>query len=190
MLYELRMRPIGPWRTGERVGDRERVDAIYHSDALYSAVTHAMSALGHLEPWLDATARPSVAPGGKLPAVRFGSLFAFAGPHRLAPPPRNAWPPATQTKLYLHAAKLVPSKSSSAGSTTTRAGWWMAFGVPAARRRNTAIYGFVARRRGSRPPDWPDEPHRTACLEFAPDAGWWVWLKLIRTLRAMIGSRA
>ena len=30
---------------------------VYHSDALYSAVTHAMSALGWLEEWLDATAR-------------------------------------------------------------------------------------------------------------------------------------
>ena len=48
-LMEVRLRPAGPWRAGERTGDRERVDAIYHSDALYSAVTHAMSALGWLE---------------------------------------------------------------------------------------------------------------------------------------------
>ena len=56
-LIEVRLRPTGPWRVGHRAGDRERVDVVYHSDALYSAITHAMSALGWLEEWLDATAR-------------------------------------------------------------------------------------------------------------------------------------
>ena len=60
-LIEIRLRPTGPWRAGHRTGDRERVDAVYHSDALYSAVTHAMSSLGWLEEWLDATARAAEA---------------------------------------------------------------------------------------------------------------------------------
>ena len=47
-LIEVKLRPTGPWRVGHRAGDRERVDVIYHSDALYSAVTHAMRALGWL----------------------------------------------------------------------------------------------------------------------------------------------
>ena len=51
-LIEIRLRPTGPWRAGHRTGDRERVDSVYHSDALYSAVTHAMSSLG----WLDGVA--------------------------------------------------------------------------------------------------------------------------------------
>ena len=41
-LIEVRLRPTGPWRVGHRGGDRERVDVIYHSDALFSALTHAM----------------------------------------------------------------------------------------------------------------------------------------------------
>ncbi len=57
MLIEIRLRPTGPWRAGHRTGDRERADAVYHSDALYSAVTHAMKSLGWLEEWLEATAR-------------------------------------------------------------------------------------------------------------------------------------
>ena len=45
-LLEIRLRPTGPWRAGHRTGDRERADAVYHSDALYSAVTQAMGSLG------------------------------------------------------------------------------------------------------------------------------------------------
>ena len=95
-LTEVRLRPAGPWRTGHRAGDRERVDVIYHSDALYSAVTHAMKSLGWLEDWLDATAR---AAGD--PAVRFSSLFPFIGKTRLITPPRTVWPPVNAGKVYL-----------------------------------------------------------------------------------------
>ncbi len=53
----VKLRPTGPWRIGPDSGARNRVDAIYHSDSLYSAVAQAMSRLGALEEWLDATAR-------------------------------------------------------------------------------------------------------------------------------------
>ena len=78
-------------------------EVIYHSDSLYSAMTHAMSALGWLEEWLDATARAT----GE-PAVRFSSLFPFVGKTRLVSPPKTLWPPGNVGKLYLQAAKLVP----------------------------------------------------------------------------------
>jgi CRISPR/Cas system CSM-associated protein Csm4 (group 5 of RAMP superfamily) len=169
MLYEIRLRPTGPWRTGERAGDRERVDAIYHSDALYSAVTHAMSALGWLEPWLDATARASEAP-----AVRFGSLFPFIGPVRLAPPPRSVWPPAGQGKLYLQAAKLVPLEVIFAGifdeadwTVDGAAGCLLPAGTQAPFTYSLRSAAAVDRLSGYA------EPHRTACLEFTPDAGLW-----------------
>ena len=55
----IRLRPVGPWRIGPDSGDRDRVDRIYHSDSLYSAVTSAMARLGMLDDWLDATARAS-----------------------------------------------------------------------------------------------------------------------------------
>src|ERR1700722_9050156 len=106
----MKLRPTGPWRAGQSTGDRERVDAIYHSDALYSAVTHAMSSLGWLEPWLDATARSHDAP-----AVRFSSLFPFLGDTRLIPPPRTSWPPSGAGKLYVNAAKLVPLEVARKG---------------------------------------------------------------------------
>ena len=56
-LIEVRLRPSTPWRVGHGAGDRERVDVVYHSDALYSAITHAMKTLGWLDEWLAVTAQ-------------------------------------------------------------------------------------------------------------------------------------
>src|ERR1039458_3891125 len=67
----VKLRPTGPWRIGPDSGARNRVDFIYHSDSLYSAVTAAMARLGWLEDWLAATARAGE------PAVCFGSCFPF-----------------------------------------------------------------------------------------------------------------
>ena len=53
----VKLRPAGPWRIGPDSGARNRVDVIYHSDSLYSAVTSRHGALGSLDEWLDATAR-------------------------------------------------------------------------------------------------------------------------------------
>ena len=39
----VKFRPLGPWRFGPDSGARDRVDTIYHSDSLYSAVTGAIS---------------------------------------------------------------------------------------------------------------------------------------------------
>ena len=44
----VKLRPAGPWRIGPDSGARNRVDAIYHSDSLFSAVTSAMSRMGSL----------------------------------------------------------------------------------------------------------------------------------------------
>ena len=70
--YAVRFRPLGPWRFGPDSGARDRVGLIYHSDAVYSAVCAAMSQLGLMEDWLQATAKAEDAP-----AVRFGSVFRF-----------------------------------------------------------------------------------------------------------------
>ena len=53
----VKLRPAGPWRIGPDSGARNRVDVIYHSDSLFSAVTSAMERMGLLSEWLDATAR-------------------------------------------------------------------------------------------------------------------------------------
>jgi CRISPR/Cas system CSM-associated protein Csm4 (group 5 of RAMP superfamily) len=168
-LTEVRLRPTGPWRAGERTGDRERVDAVYHSDALYSAVTHAMKQLGWLEDWLDATAR-----AGTAPQVRFSSLFPFIGETRLVAPPRTSWPPSGSAKLHVNAAKLVPLEVACHGIVNESR--WSVNGAcecllpvasPAPFETGIRTAAAVDRLTGH------TEPHRTACLEFAPNAGWW-----------------
>jgi hypothetical protein len=48
----IRLRPTGPWRIGPDSGVRDRVDRVFHSDSLYSAVSSAMAQLGNLDEWL------------------------------------------------------------------------------------------------------------------------------------------
>src|SRR2546430_730422 len=98
----IRLRPTGPWRIGPDSGDRNRVDRIFHSDSLFSAVSSAMSQLDVLGEWLDATAR------AEEPAVRFGSCFPFHGKHLLAAPPQNLWPPQASSKVRWKGARFVP----------------------------------------------------------------------------------
>jgi CRISPR type III-A-associated RAMP protein Csm4 len=167
-MIEVRLRPSGPWRGGHRTGDRERVDAIYHSDAVYSAVTHAMNALGWLEEWLDATAR------AESTAVRFSSLFPFVGDTRLVPPPRTAWPPSGAGKLYVNAAKLVPVEVARQGVVNESR--WFVDGGSECLLPVGMLAPFEVSMRAAAAVDritGQTEPHRTACLEFAPGAGWW-----------------
>jgi CRISPR type III-A-associated RAMP protein Csm4 len=168
-MIEIRLRPTGPWRAGHRTGDRERVDAVYHSDALYSAVTHAMSSLGWLEEWLDATARSQ---DGS--AVRFSSLFPFVGDTRLLPPPRTARPPSGAGKLYVNAAKLVPVEVARRGVVNESR--WAVDGASECLLPVGMAAPFEVSMRSGAAVDritGHTEPHRTACLEFAPNAGWW-----------------
>ncbi|HVW87176.1 MAG TPA: hypothetical protein VHB50_20960 [Bryobacteraceae bacterium] len=168
-FIEVRLRPTGPWRVGHRAGDRERVDVVYHSDALYSAVTHAMRALGWLDEWLDATARAN----GN-PAVRFSSLFPFIGKTRLITPPRTSWPPANRGKLYLGGAKLVPLDVALGGPVDESR--WAVDGASECLIPAGANAPFQASMRSAAAVDRLTgvvEPHRTACLEFASNAGWW-----------------
>ena len=65
---------------------------IYHSDSLYSAVTSAMSRMGMLEEWLDATAR------SQTPAVCFSSCFPFLDEIAFVVPPRTIWPPTSPAR--------------------------------------------------------------------------------------------
>lgn len=168
-LVEIRLRPTGPWRAGHRAGDRERADSVYHSDALYSAVTHAMHALGWLEEWLNATAR---AEAGS--AVRFSSLFPFIGDTRLLPPPRTAWPPSGAGKLYVNAAKLVPVEVAMRGIVNESR--WAVDGASECLLPAGMTAPFSVSMRSAAAVDRITghmEPHRTACIEFAANAGWW-----------------
>ncbi len=167
-LIEVRLRPTGPWRTGYR-GDRERVDVVYHSDTLFSAVTHAMRALGWMEEWLAAT----VGATGE-PAVRLGSLFPFVGKTRLIAPPQSVWPPSGRGQLHLSGAKLVPLEVLRQGIQDEAR--WEVDGecqclLPA---NGTAPFRIVVRESAAVDRlTGVAEGHKTACLEFAPNSGFW-----------------
>ena len=102
----VKLRPSGPWRIGPDSGARNRVDVIYHSDSLYSAVTSAMARLGWLEEWLEATARAGS------PAVSFSSCFPYLDDITFIVPPRTIWPPvspsAKAARVRWRSARFVP----------------------------------------------------------------------------------
>lgn len=168
-LLEVNLRPLGPWRTGYAAGDRERVDTVYHSDAVYSAVTMAMQSLGWLTGWLAATA----AAEGE-PAVRFSSWFPRIGATRLAPPPRTSWPPAGAGKLYLEAARLAPLELI--GTRTPDETKWVVDAVSECVLPAGSLAPFTVHVRSAAAVDrfsGSAEAHYIASLEFAADAGWW-----------------
>ena len=105
----VKLRPAGPWRIGPDSGARNRVDVIYHSDSLYSAVTSAMSRMGALVEWLDATAR------SQTPAVCFSSCFPFLDEIGFVVPPRTIWPPTSRAlisaRVRWKSARFVPLES-------------------------------------------------------------------------------
>jgi CRISPR type III-A-associated RAMP protein Csm4 len=151
---------------GAAGGDRERTGAIYRSDALYSAVTHAMNALGWLEEWLDATARAT----GE-PAVRFSSLFPFLGETRLAPPPRTQ---SAVARTQAQNARFVPLELARGAafdeahwSVDGNSGCMSPSGASAPFTVTVRSFAAIDRLTGAA------EPHRAACAEFAPGAGWW-----------------
>ena len=86
---------------GPASGLRDQVDLIFHSDTLFSAVTHAMRSMGRMDEWLEATARNT---NGS--AVVFSSLFPFTGDVRYFVPPRTAWPPPPSAKVRWKGARL------------------------------------------------------------------------------------
>jgi CRISPR/Cas system CSM-associated protein Csm4 (group 5 of RAMP superfamily) len=183
-LLEITLHPTTPWRAGHRAGDRERVDAVYHSDALYSAVTHAMSALGWLEEWLEATARAEL---GSL--VRFSSLFPVVNGVRLIPPPRTVWPPVASGKLYAKAARLVPLEVALNGMGDESR--WTVDGATECLLPAGAAPPFTVSMRSAAAVDrftGSTEPHRTACLEFAPGAGWWGLVEVADAWEARVKS--
>lgn len=108
----IRLRPLGPWRFGAGEGGDHRLDILFRSDRLYSAVTLAMEQLGYLESWLDATVR------AETPVATFSSLFPYQGDTLFAPPPATLWPPPHSlltgpspvflTKMRWEAIRFIP----------------------------------------------------------------------------------
>jgi len=178
----VKLRPAGPWRIGPDSGARNRVDSIYHSDSLYSAVASAMAQLGSLDEWLAATARAAA------PAVSFGSCFPFLDEIVFVVPPRTVWPPASPALLAARvrwkSARFVPLGIVQAllEGRKLEEHRWSVDGlsqclVPAGRpgpfRIDIRWNAAVDRLTGS------SERHSTACLEFRPGAGLWTVVSFV-----------
>ena len=173
--FAVRFRPIGPWRFGPDSGARDRVDLIYHSDSLYSAVCSAMSQLGRVEEWLEATATSANAP-----AVRFSSFFPFAADALLLVPPRSLWPPPESTKIRYKGAHFVPLSviESLLSEKSIDEDRWTVDGeseclVPSNPGRGPFRVALRSSAGVDRLHNAAVEIHSTACLEFARGAGLW-----------------
>ncbi len=172
----IKLRPAGPWRIGPDSGARNRVDVIYHSDSLFSAVSSAMSRMGSLSDWLDATARTLT------PAVCFSSCFPFLDEVAFVVPPRTIWPPTSpalmSARVRWKSARFVPLTVVEAllSGEKLNANQWSVDGasgclVPAGRsgpfRTGVRWNAAVDRLSGA------SERHATACIEFRPGSGLW-----------------
>jgi CRISPR type III-A-associated RAMP protein Csm4 len=175
--FVVRFRPQGPWRIGPDSGARDRVDRIFHSDALFSAVSQAMLRLGGFEEWLAATANASGAP-----AVRFSSLFPFLGDLQFVPPPRCLWPPQPSAKVRWRNASFVPLGlvRDLVAEKQPNDNRWFLDGesgclLPSDPQYRTGPFHAALRSHAAvdRPSANVVEVHRTACLEFTEGGGFW-----------------
>jgi len=172
----VKLRPAGPWRIGPDSGARNRVDSIYHSDSLYSAVSSAMARLGSLDEWLAQTARAAA------PAVCFSSCYPFLDEIGFVVPPRTVWPPVAPALLAARvrwkSARFVPLtivQTLLAGRRLDEQHWsvdgpsqcLVPAGRPGPFRVDIRWSAAVDRLTGA------GERHATACLEFRPGAGLW-----------------
>jgi CRISPR-associated protein Csm4 len=172
--FVVRFFPSGPWRIGPDSGERDRVESILHSDALYSAVSAAMDQLGLLEDWLAATFVNAAGP-----AVRFSSCYPFQDEVLFVVPPGNLWPPPPSLKVRWKGARFLPLPvvESLLADRPLDEEQWRVDGmsrclVPVRWDQGpfrTAIRSAAAVDRLS----GDVAVHRTACLEFTPGAGMW-----------------
>ncbi len=181
----IRLRPRGAWRSGPGEGGRNRVDSLFRSDRLYSAVTLAMRDLGFLEEWLDETARKPA------PGVIFSSLFPYQAETLFATPPSTLWPPTAGsvttsspvflTKVRWKAARFVPVSliESMLRGETVLADQWVAdaeSGCLLRRDRpNASPFRTVVRSSAAVDRVTQSAAHVDAhgCIEFEPGSGLW-----------------
>ena len=173
----VRLRPTGPWRIGPDSGDRDRVDRVYHSDALYAAVCGAMFRLGEGDAWLDSTARAHE--NGAEPAVRFSSCFPFHASTLFVVPPQNVWPPAATSKVRWKGARFVPLsvvETLLAGKLLKEDAFAIDGPSECLVSSSAQVSPFRTAVRSRAAVDRAGEsvaPHSSACLEFSPGAGLW-----------------
>ncbi len=177
----VRLRPTGPWRIGPDSGDRDRVDRVYHSDALYAAVCGAMFRLGEGDAWLEATARAHESAGenGAGPAVRLSSCYPFQASTLFVVPPQNIWPPAPSSKIRWKGARFVPLgvvETLLAGKPLNEDAFVIDGPSECLLPTGHPVSPFRTAVRSRAGVDRAGEsvaPHSSACLEFASGAGLW-----------------
>ncbi len=181
----IRLRPRGPWRYGPGEGGQDRLDTLFRSDRLYSALTLALRQLGLLEEWLAATAQAAT------PAVVCSSLFPFQGETLFVAPPATLWPPPLSlvttpspvflTKVRWKAARFVPLAlvESILTGQSILADQWIpdaASGCLLRRDRPSSSPYRVVTRSGApvdRLTGTSDQPRSSAAVEFDPGSGLW-----------------
>lgn len=181
----IRLRPSGPWRYGPGDGAHDRVDTVYRSDRVFSAVTVAMQQFGLLDEWLEATARASVS------AVAFSSLYPYQGDTLFATPPASVWPPpaaqltgpnpAFLGKIRWNAVQLVPLSVIEAllnGRSVPADQWTADPATGCLLRRDrpgSAPFRVAARTTAAvdRVTRSSVQVSSSACVEFEPDSGLW-----------------
>ena len=169
----VKFRPAGPWRFGPDNGARDRAEVIGHSDTVYAAVCSAMSHLGGLDRWLDATARAAE------PAVRFSSLFPFHGRTLFAPPPQHLWPPALAQRLRFRSARFAPLAliQDLVAEQPLREERWEVDGVSGCVINSGGQSPFRETLRSAAAVDrltGATAGHHTACIEFNQNSGLWL----------------
>lgn len=172
----VKIQPTSAWRIGPDSGDRDRVDRIYHSDSLYSAVTNAAARLGFLDEWLEATVR------AERPAVRFSSCFPFQASILFIVPPRSVWPPAASSKVRWKGARFVPVTTVAElmrSRTISEENWTVDPESECLINMGTGGPFRVAVRSSAAVDRLGESvaPHSTACIEFAPNAGLWAMVE-------------
>ncbi len=175
----VRLQPTGPWRFGSESGAIREVGEIYHSDSVFSAVTHAMRQLGELDTWLRATAEEEGAP-----AVSVSSCYPWQDEDLFVLPPRHLWPPVSPAMASLRNARFLPIRllpKLFLGEELREEHWSVDApsrclisrppdGAPRGPYR-TAVRSMVPVDRLS---GLAGRPRRVACVEFGPNAGLWL----------------
>lgn len=189
----IRLRPAGPWRFGPGDGGHDRLDGLYRSDRLYSAVTLAMRHLDWLESWLDATARRGLDATARAAnsAVAFSSLFPFQGDTLFVPPPATLWPPPANlvnasspvflSKIRWSAARFVPRSvvESMLTGQSILADQWLPDAESGCllRRDRPSSSPFrvrtISRAAVDRVSSAAVHPHSCAAVEFEAGSGLW-----------------